>query len=190
MYEQVRFSVRGIVPLLMHNGQLADAMNPMAKEVAKISKKRNKTDDDYMRLAYFEALGGLWLDEGRRVVVPGEALEAMVLGSARKRKLGPSVKSGVLCDGNFPLEYNGPKDPEKLASNEAFRKRVRVRVPAAVMRTRPMFPEWGLSFVVDYLPDQIDYDVLVELVETGGRIIGLGDWRPRYGRFTVEKVEA
>jgi hypothetical protein len=30
--------------------------------------------------------------------------------------------------------------------------------------------------------------MLTEWLQKAGEVVGLGDWRPRYGRFTVEAV--
>jgi hypothetical protein len=54
------------------------------------------------------------------------------------------------------------------------------------MRTRPIFRQWAATIIVDFLPDQLNARDVIELAEVGGRIIGIGDWRPKFGRFTTE----
>jgi hypothetical protein len=36
----------------------------------------------------------------------------------------------------------------------------------------------------------IDLAELVSIAETAGHLIGLGDWRPRFGRFTATVTRA
>ena len=46
--------------------------------------------------------------------------------------------------------------------------------------------------MADVDPEQVDEEKLTAWLATGGRRVGLGDWRPEksghYGRFDVEKV--
>ena len=46
--------------------------------------------------------------------------------------------------------------------------------------------------LVDVDPELVDIDQLTAWLATGGRRVGLGDWRPEksghYGRFNVDKV--
>src|SRR5262249_49765792 len=46
-------------PLVMHNERLADPLDPFARDIAKVSKKRNKTEADHLEIARLEFLGGM-----------------------------------------------------------------------------------------------------------------------------------
>src|SRR5512147_548873 len=105
-YQVRKYKLTGVVPLLMHNGQLANPINPIVKDIKKISGKRDKTEADLEELARLEWYGSLYLDEGRPCI-PGEVLEATFLAGSKKKKKGPQAKAGVFCDQNFPLVYNG-----------------------------------------------------------------------------------
>jgi hypothetical protein len=39
------------------------------------------------------------------------------------------------------------------------------------------------------LPEYVDQDLLLEITTLAGRIGGLGDFRPTFGRFSVVKFE-
>lgn len=189
MYKVLDFHIRGVSPLLMHNGHLADPMNPFAKAMKVISGKRKKTDADYAELAKIEFLGGLYTDEDGQPVIPGEVLEATLVAGAKTSKKGKVAKSAIIVDGNFPLEYDGPKSPDALFDDANHRHVVGVRVgQARVMRTRPKFNRWALRFKVHYLPDVLDAGEVGDFVAVAGRVCGLGDGRPRFGRFDL--VEA
>ena len=62
-----------------------------------------------------------------------------------------------------------------------------------ILRTRARFDcPWSVVGVADVDPELVDSDRLTAWLATGGRRVGLGDWRPQtsghYGRFNVEKV--
>ncbi|HUT62171.1 MAG TPA: hypothetical protein VNA25_30395 [Phycisphaerae bacterium] len=62
---------------------------------------------------------------------------------------------------------------------------------ARVMRHRPHIREWRLDFELlileeETLPAAVANAILVK----AGQTVGIGDYRPRFGRFTVTKWEA
>ena len=194
MYQSVKFLIKGVIPTIMHNGQMSDPLNTYAKELKKITSKKVKTDQDHLEMARIEWFAALYVDDKNRPCWPGENIEAMLVGAAKKNRLGNQTKSGLFCDGNFPLIYDGPKDANDLWSFKQFDKNPFIsRVPvvvnkARVMRTRPIFNIWSLEFTVNYMDDILNRDLIIDFVRTSGRIIGLSDWRPKYGRFEIEMI--
>ena len=191
MYKAIRFVIKGVVPTIMHNGQTSDPLNRYAKEMKKLTSKKTKTDDDHLAVAKVEWFAALYVDDKNRPCWPGENIESMIVAAARKTKLGIQAKSAIIVDGNIPLDYEGPKNAEKLWSYKPFDKNPFIsRVPVVVnrsrvMRTRPIFTDWSLTFTVHYLPNMLTEDNVIEFIETAGTTIGLSDWRPKYGRFHV-----
>ncbi len=176
-------------PLLMHNGQLADPLNRFAKELRKVSGKRTKTEADYEEMARIEFLGSLYVDHNKEPCLPGELVEASLIEAAKKMRRGQQAKAGIVSVGNFSLAYDGPRSPEALWADETFRLTVGVRVQRnKVMRTRPIFRAWSCIVVVDYMPSQLNSGEIEEMVRTAGLVIGVGDWRPKFGRFTAETL--
>lgn len=66
------------------------------------------------------------------------------------------------------------------------RRRVVVQ-RAAVTRTRPaMLAGWRATFeLLCNLPEYIPPQMLNEVISNAGRLVGVGDFRPTYGRFVV-----
>lgn len=196
MYKTIAFEIKGVVPTIMCNGQTADPLNPLSKEMKKISSKKNKTEEDHLELARIEWHASLYLDDKGHPCWPSENLESMLISAAKKTRKGTDAKVGIFIEDNAPVIYEGPKTAEglwkyKAFDNNPFISRVPVVVNRArVMRTRPIFYEWSLCFDVNFLPDMFDSDQLVDIVATAGRIVGLSDWRPKYGRFEIIKAEA
>jgi hypothetical protein len=122
--------------------------------------------------------------------IPAEMIEACIYRAARKSKKGKAAEAALFVDGDAPLSYDGPKDVEDLIRNENFRFRKAVNVAgSAVMRTRPIFKSWQCSFKVMVIEDsevESRNDSHVRgFIEKAGKAIGLGDWRPKYGRFEI-----
>ena len=64
-----------------------------------------------------------------------------------------------------------------------------VRVQASrVMRCRPIFRDWSLEFTAMHDPSVMAGRAIAEALEIAGQQIGLGDFRPKFGRFTVESL--
>lgn len=193
MMEKLSFRIIGVVDLLMHNGQLADPLNEHTRALADAIKKAKKAKTDAAwGIAYkAEFMGGLYLDEKLEPCIPGEVIEAMIIEGARKSKQGKETTASVIVDGNFPLEYKGPRNPEKLwEAGMKFFKRHPVRVGQnRVIRTRPKFPAWSCKFEAHYNPALINKKDMLKFIEVAGEEVGIGDGRPRYGRFTVEAAD-
>ena len=61
---------------------------------------------------------------------------------------------------------------------------------SAVARSRlQIAPGWELSFKLEVHDDQISPEVMREIVAEAGRAVGIGDFRPRCGRFEVTHFE-
>lgn len=184
-YQRMTFRLTGVSPLVMHNGRLANPLDPMTKALKAASSKRGKTDADFEEVARVEFLGSLYMAEDGPCL-PGELVEAMLIAAAKKNKRGMQAKAGIISDDMHRIDYDGPRDANELWGDERFRLVAGVRVGMArIMRTRPIFRDWSAKVSVDFLPGQVNPAEVAEMMRTAGSIVGIGDWRPRFGRFTV-----
>lgn len=189
-YRSLTYKIIGASPLLMHNGLLADPLNEHSKAIAQVAGKRRKTEADHLRLAELEFLGSLYL-AGGAPCIPAEMMEAALVRAAAQERRGPKARAGLVVRDDLRLEYEGPTDPHALWLDTAFRFRVAVRIGASrVMRTRPQFKAWAAALTIDYLPGLLNPQDVGNFVTTAGEQIGVGDWRPRFGRFWVEEPAA
>lgn len=182
--------IEGIAPLLMHSARLADPLDDATKALAKVTGKRKKTDDDHFEVSRLEFLGSLYVSQEFGPFIPGANLEACLFKGASRTKQGTALKSALLIPQNVnPLIYVGPRAADELWKNEQFVHRASVKVGTSrVIRTRPVFPAWQVVFEGELDTEVVDQGSLENIVETAGRLVGLGDWRPRFGRFKVNQI--
>lgn len=187
---EVKCKIRGVAPLLMHRGGLANPLDKWARASKKVSAKRKKTDEDIEELARLDFMGSLYWDEENGVHIPAEAIEACIRDGAKKNKRGKDIQSGVFCNSNVAsLQYEGPKEPQKLFDKGFFDTRAVSVNRSKVMRTRPRFNKWSCTFTLSVNTSVIDPEDVLAALEDAGAIKGLCDYRPRYGRFVVDEFE-
>ncbi|MFH0821259.1 MAG: hypothetical protein V2B18_00780 [Pseudomonadota bacterium] len=194
-WQKSGFRIIGAVPLLCHNGQTADPLNSFSVALKEISSKRKKTDVDQIEMAHLQFIASLYLKDGKPCI-PGEVVEATLLNAGKTLKKGKDVSRAITCEDSFPLQYEGPTDPEKMweaslkkPSNTYLTFTVTVKIKNnRVPRTRAKFDKWAIDAVVVYDDRVFNKKEIVELMQIAGRDIGFGDWRPKYGRFTVKEI--
>lgn len=191
--KKLNITITSSAPLLMHSARLSNPLDPIAKAMKKVSAKRVKTDDDHLEMARLEHMGSLYFEENIGPFIPADNIWRCLQDAAKKRKLGQQVKSGLIVTTDVnPLAYDGPRDLDGLWADENFRHQASVKVQTSrVIRTRPIFQDWACEAEMIYDPTQLDQSQIEEIAEIAGTLIGLGDWRPKFGRFeaTIEKGE-
>ena len=175
-----------MAPLLMHNGQLADPLNQWSKKISEVSAVRKKTETNYNDLAEFEFHGSLYTKDNK-VIIPAEMLEASIVNGAKKFKKGGTFKAAMYVEDHAFLNFGENIKADKLwKKKEKYSSRASARVGTnRVIRTRPKFDNWSVSFTIAYDSTLINKEDLEKALENAGALYGLGDWRPRYGRFKV-----
>lgn len=184
---KVKITFTGTAPLLMHNPRLADPLDTHTRELKTYTGKRVKTDEDYETMSRLEFYGGLYITEGTGPYMPGFAIEATLVNGARITKQGKQVERGLfVTDDAVPVLYRGPRTAEEMWAAGTFRSVLQVRVGTKrVSRTRPIFTEWVLEANAEMDPGQLNLDKLQTIATDAGAMVGIGDYRPRYGRFSA-----
>lgn len=186
-FKKIEVAVKGTRELLMHNGQMADPLNEWAVALKEVSGKRSKTDEDHREMARIEFMAGLYWRKDLGPYIPAENLEACLRDGAKEFKQGKKVATGILVAEDAPLIYDGPRDPEalfKLGPKFVDRRSV-VIGKSRVVRTRPVFRQWGLAFTLMHDPEVFNRGVILQILTAAGSLKGLGDWRGKRGLFEV-----
>jgi hypothetical protein len=189
---EIKIRMQGVSPLLCHNGQTADPRNTYAKAMKAVSSKRKKTDADFDELARLEWLAGIYRSADS-LVIPDYVIESAMIAGAKKSKRGPQAKCGLFFTQHALLEFDGKPDEindDTLAAmfdSGDFTHTIGVRVGMAkIMRTRPIFRNWSCIAVAQYDPDVLNLRDIEEIAADAGKLVGIGDWRPKHGRFLAE----
>lgn len=175
----------------MHNGLMADPTNPFTRRIKEITSKGSKklTDADYEERDRLEWEAGLYWSEKDGPIVPSDNIERCIQLGAQKSRIGKDVQAAVFCSApEVRIEYKGPRDKEKMFADPAFTLRKGVAVQKArIIRVRPMIPTgWSISFELEFDETILNEKSLVKAMNDAGSLIGLGDWRPKFGRFLCE----
>lgn len=185
-----RITLTGTNALLMHNGRLADPLDPAAKAM-KSANKRTKTDEDYETMGRLEHQGSLYLDPDVGPYLPGDNIWRSIYDAAKKSKQGQLAKEGVMITTEVnPLVYPGPRDAESLWADKNFVFRATVRNQTnRVVRTRPIFQQWSTQAEGTLDEGALNMSDLQAIAARAGALIGMGDWRPRFGRYAARVEE-
>lgn len=89
---------------------------------------------------------------------------------------------------------HGIKSPEELTCDGDARLYLDLRPVivnrARVVRIRPTFkPGWELEFDIEVIDDQIMPTLVQDVLTLAGKTVGIGDYRPKFGRFSVSRFE-
>lgn len=185
---ELHIQLTGTKPILLHNERLANPLDPIVQELKKITGKRNKTEEDYVRMMELEMQGGIYeTPEGLLGVPTGNVWKSIQEG-AKANKRGKDIDRALtFADVIEPLEQDGAKvraddflhqdDPSPV-----FYRSVVIQ-GKRTMRARPLVRQWSTTHHFDLATDVIDVGVVEVALARAGRYVGLCDWRPRYGTY-------
>lgn len=187
-WQTLKFRLTGDAPLICHNSQTADPLNKYSRAMKAISAKRKKTDSDLEELARLEFFAGLYMSESGPIL-PAMVIDATIINAAKRNREGVQAKSGFFTVSNAVLEYDGPRTADELWQDDRFRLSVPVRVQMArVIRTRPIFNQWAATVTVQHEDSVVNAAAVADWFNIAGALVGIADWRPRYGRFQAIRL--
>jgi hypothetical protein len=139
----------------------------------------------------------IYYDESVGVYLPAPNVEAALIKSASQFKVTGRktamdfFKSGVfVMDDMLPFLVNG-KIIKDLADVEIDKRSVKnPSTKGRNMRYRALFRQWSSKFRIMISSDDfITMDLLKQVTEYAGMYVGLGDYRPRFGRFRLKSLK-
>ena len=175
-----KITLQGTQDILFHRWNDEDVQ---AKAEAKKGSEEKKRDNPE---AY------IYRNDEGNICIQGRYIVRSVVEAGRnfqdprsKRKMAKElVQAAVMSDEILsPILVKG-----KPVQQWEYDDRQRVCIMrSAITRTRPAFKKgWEVKFtLISLVPDLVTPDFLRKLVDNAGLLIGLGDFRPTYGRFRV-----
>ena len=186
----ISVQLTGKAPLLMHSDRFANPLDPLTKAHKELTSKRKKTDDDHIAIARSEFIGGCYWSKDKGFYLPAQNLESCLVAAAKLQKLGVKFKQGVqVLEDDLPFIGYEKKTPEQLweTPDNVDCRGVKVGT-SKIMRYRSILRSWILRATIAINEDVVNVSEVKKAVQDAGALIGLGDYRPRFGRFNVEFV--
>lgn len=193
----VDFGIRGTHALLMHG---TGGMKPV--ETRPTATRGGK----HIPSPAEEAEAGAYRLPSRQLYLPSDAFRSALIDGASgfmmklpgKSRAQSVSKLISVCA--FTIDETCPLiDPDtgSALTEYVIDTRRAVVQGAGIMRSRPRIEQWATTVSLEYDPSQINVQALHEYMTLAGKIVGVGDYRPRppqwakgrggpYGRFAVE----
>lgn len=184
----IKATIKGLAPILFNAPDL-DMLKPTSGSRVKTEEQR---DQEALKRAYVDE-EGLYLPAWnfKKATLEGiKGLDLRVPGSKMKR-LWKFIQPVIFID--QPLRF-GIANPDFIGGtpSNCFIHRVPGRMAdgSATIVRRPALSEWTLPFTIKVLDPLVREGDLRDAITYTGERIGLGGWRPEYGRFELVEWDA
>lgn len=182
--EIVEFPIQQLSPLLMHNPA---GMQPGGDDT--LGRRTKIAPPDV------EAERGVYYTPTSLIGLPTAAFRSCVVAAAKGRKVGKAFATTLVKGALFPADEWTPLtlpngDPLEKWTVDTRRAVLGTGKSAkGVVRGRPRFEQWAATVRFEFDPDFLHPDLIGDLLEIGGRTVGVGDFRPErsgpFGRFQM-----
>jgi hypothetical protein len=173
--KEVSFQIKSVTPMLFHNVE-----SMLLKKPSAIKHDVWEESDEVFQSRLYR--------EGGKLVIPSRVWKGLMISAAKKsgmRQVGKRsgyadmVKALVFIQNGFVIE----EGDAALSTHKAF---VAVQ-KSKVLRIWPKAESWSgkLTMIIGD-EKQLPVEVVRELLTFGGAFVGIGDYRPEFGRYTVQ----
>lgn len=176
---RVQVTIEGTAPILFHRWNCESVES---KSKASKGSKEKKTDD---------VESYVYRNDKNELCIPGEYLRGSIVGAAKfqqdprspRKSAADLFKAAIIS--LTPLASLGVKDWDYMDKRRVCIQR------NAITRSRPAMNEgWTAKFILLVnLPEYIGQSLLNSTIQAAGKLIGLADFRPSFGRFVVTDFE-
>lgn len=175
----VHLAIEGSAPVLFHRWNV-DGVEAKAKAAKGSTAKKSDDLESYV-----------YRNHDGVICLPGEYLRQAIIHASKFKQDPRSPRKSAM-----DLFKAGVLSLTELAplgvTQWDYEDRRRVMVQRnGITRVRPAMREgWRADFhLMVQTPEYIGVDLLRSVVDDAGRLVGLGDFRPTFGRFTVVNWE-
>lgn len=176
---RIEVTIEGSAPILFHRWNCESVES---KSKAKKGSAEKKTDD---------VESYVYRNEKGELAIPGEYLRGAIVGAAKYRQDPRSPRKSAADLFKACIVSLTPMASLGVKTWDFLDKRRVVIQRSAITRSRPAMAEgWKATFILMVnLPEYIDPAMLNETITAAGKLIGVGDFRPSFGRFNIVKFE-
>jgi hypothetical protein len=176
--KKIKCNIKGVAPLLQHkmSSEQEAQLGSKTKKVAGQSKGDNPEE-------YLYLIDGTICQPAEHIVqaIIKQLSNYKIQGKGKKtyKELG----KGSL---NIMPEYISHKIQDWVIDNRT------VVIPSTrgrTVRLRPKFENWELEFIIEVINDDMPIEIIKSALDDAGREGGIGDYRPRFGRFIVTEFK-
>lgn len=187
---QVNCEIVGVAPVLQHRFPMP-SLADLSRGGTKSTGAKDYSD---------EWKASLYMDESRNLYHPSSHIEGCMIKAAASFKItgkrGKSYKdlflgNVIVTPDRIPYEMQVPEELDLDADKPIYLDMRPVIIQRArVIRLRPALKAgWKLAFSIGVIDDQIPFEIVNEVLILAGKTIGIGDYRPKFGRFMVSRFE-
>lgn len=176
---RVSVTLEGSSALLFHRW----SVESVAEKASAAKNSRAKKTDDVESY--------VWRNDAGELCIPGEYVRASVIQAARFRQDPRSPRKSAMdlfkaaIVSNTELASVGKAEWDYLDARRVTVQR------NGITRMRPaLLAGWKAAFEFEILlSEYVQPRDLLETLTLAGRVIGIGDFRPTYGRFNIVRFE-
>lgn len=186
----VSVKVKGTAPLLQHRFPVPDI-----KTLSKGGKKSTGAVDyseEWRSYLYATADGHVYQPSSHFEGAMVKAAAGFKITGKRGKTYKDLFSASVFID---PTEILFGMDvPQELDTDADKPLYLDVRPVvvqrARVVRIRPAFKAgWELAFEINVIDDELPLEILSDVLSLSGKTVGIGDFRPKFGRFMVTQFD-
>lgn len=175
----VAFTLKGTADLLFHRWNVES----IAEKSAAAKGSKSKKSDNVESYVYRNDAG--------EICLPGEYVRQTIIHAAKYKQDPRSPRKSAMDlfkAGVVSLTDLASLGREKWDYEHAARVQIQ---RSGITRIRPAIKAgWEAEFLFAVLlPEYIGPDLFQDVLVSGGRLVGVADFRPTYGRFSVTKFE-
>lgn len=175
MAYEVKVRIRGICDYLQNR------RNPDKDE-----SRQKSGEKDYSQ----DAEKALYFDDEIGCYIPSKQLRASLVKAATNFNIRGKGKKTYKDMVNATLEIEPDKIPLGKKTFDYKHQEYGKINRFQILISRPAFKKnWEIDFTLLVLDDQMQKNILKEIIDYAGKFVGIGDWRPHFGRFEVISFE-
>lgn len=181
---RVRVSIKGVAAILFHRWNVES----VAEKAALAKGSKGKKQDDVESYVYRVPAG----EKGTgNIAIPGAYLMAALKDAAKffQDPRSPRAGFGKLLSASMVVDTEYA-NTGKRTWDYMDKRRVTVQRNGLTRHRPALLKGWEVTFEISVLlPEYLPEEKLLEIINMCGRVNGLADFRPTYGRFQVTEFK-